>query len=82
MEIIMEVIVDLMLPTQGHSSICNQVNDEYNTLLCPHLHTCLLASLLLTLAPSFPRWIASTWQGEQCHHEKLLYFDALGCQKR
>ena len=29
MEIIREIIVDLILPTQGHSSICNQVDHEY-----------------------------------------------------
>ena len=25
----LELIVDLMLPTQGHFSICNQVDDQY-----------------------------------------------------
>ena len=32
MEIIKELIVDLMLPTYRHSSICNQVDDEYISL--------------------------------------------------
>ena len=32
LEIIKELIVDLMLPTQGHSSICKQVDDEYISL--------------------------------------------------
>ena len=40
MEIIMELIVDLMLPTQGHFSICNQVDDQYK-------HSCLIVFMLL-----------------------------------
>ena len=37
----MELIVDLMLPTQGHFSICNQVDDQYKE------HSCLIAFMLL-----------------------------------
>ena len=44
----MEVIVDLMLPTQGHSSICNQVDDEYKHSL-PHCLHAAHASFLKVL---------------------------------
>ena len=37
----MELIVDLMLPTQGHFSICNQVDDQYME------HSCLIVFMLL-----------------------------------
>ena len=34
----MELIVDMMLPTQGNFSICNQVDDQYTLLLPQCLH--------------------------------------------
>ena len=47
----MELIVDLMLPTQGHSSRCNQVDDEYK-LLIASLSSCYSYTLSQQLSIS------------------------------
>ena len=50
-EKLMELIVDLMLPTQGHFSICIQVDDQLKT----RFHHCLHAA-----TSPFPTWYQST----------------------